>query len=113
MGIRIICLFVGFMFILIACGVPPEDWHKTRPGSDEQWMASMDTSMEKWMVASTYLPREKLKGLYGAGFFEIGDAIYSHHCDRHGNMIRLKFNDENKIWKQIKYETFGCLGDEE
>ena len=52
MGIRIICLFVGFMFILIACGVPPEDWHKTRPGSDDQWMASMDVSLERWIVAS-------------------------------------------------------------
>ena len=41
-------------------------------------------------------------------FFEIGDSIYSHHCDRHGNMIRMKYNDENNTWKQIKYETLGC-----
>jgi len=62
----------------------------------------------KWVIASTYLPREKLQGLQHAGFFEIGDSIYSHHCDSHGNMIRMKYNEENHTWKQIKYETLGC-----
>ena len=95
------------LFLVISgCGVPPEGWHKTH--LEEELMASMDASLEKWIVASQYLPKEKLQGLRGAGFFEIGDSIYSHHCDRHDNMIRLKFNDENKTWKQIKYETFGC-----
>jgi hypothetical protein len=63
----------------------------------------------KWVVASQYLPKEKLKGLQRAGFFEIQDSIYSHHCDRHGNMIRLKYDEEGKTWKQIKYETLGCV----
>tara|TARA_B100001123_G_scaffold229046_1_gene257701 strand:- start:1243 stop:1563 length:321 start_codon:yes stop_codon:yes gene_type:complete len=103
---RLIVIIV--FFILTSCGVPPEDWQNTRPGSDEQWMASMDASMEKWIVASQHLPKEKLEGLYSAGFFEIQDAIYSHHCDSKGNMLRLKYNEENKTWKQIKYETFGC-----
>ena len=62
----------------------------------------------KWVIASTYLPREKLQGLQHAGFFEIGDSIYFHHCDGHGNMIRMKYNEENHTWKQIKYETLGC-----
>ena len=63
----------------------------------------------KWVIASMYLPKEKLQGLQGAGFFEIGNSIYSHHCDRAGNMIRMKFDEENKLWKQIKYETHGCI----
>ena len=63
----------------------------------------------KWVIASQYLPTEKLKGLQRAGFFEIGNSIYSHHCDRAGNMIRMKFDEENKLWKQIKYETHGCI----
>ena len=71
--------------------------------------AAVDEPQEKWIVASQFLPREKLQGLYSAGFFEIGDSIYSHHCDRHGNMIRLKYNEEGNTWKQIKYETFGCV----
>ena len=96
------------ILLISGCGVPPEDWKDTRP-SDEQWMASMDTSLEKWIVASQYLPREKLQGLQHAGFFEIGDSIYSHHCDPHGNMIRMKYNGENNTWKQIKYETLGCV----
>ena len=95
--------------LLVGCGVPSEDWHKTRPGSDDQWMASMDVSLERWIVASQYLPKEKLQGLRGAGFFEIGDSIYSHHCDTAGNMIRLKYDEEKKVWKQIKYETHGCI----
>ena len=37
----------------------------------------------KWVVASQYLPREKLQGLTSAGFFTMNDSIYSHHCDRH------------------------------
>ena len=70
--------------------------------------AAVDESQEKWIVASQFLPREKLQGLVHAGFFEIGDSIYSHHCDRHGNMIRMKYEEEGRIWKIIKYETFGC-----
>ena len=101
-------IIITFLFIFVACGVPPEDWKDTRP-SDEQWMASMDASLEKWIVASQYLPKEKLQGLQRAGFFEIGNSIYSHHCDRAGNMIRMKFDEENKLWKQIKYETHGCI----
>ena len=62
----------------------------------------------KWVVASQYLPREKLQGLTSAGFFTMNESIYSHHCDRHGNMIRLKYNEETKTWKQIKYDTLGC-----
>ena len=97
------------ILLISGCGVPPEDWQNTRPGSDDQLMARMDASMEKWIVASQYLPREKLQGLQHAGFFEIGDSIYSHHCDSHGNMIRMKYNGENNTWKQIKYETLGCV----
>jgi len=96
------------ILLISGCGVPPDDWKNTRPGSDDQWMVRMDASLEKWIVASQYLPKEKLQGLRGAGFFEIGDAIYSHHCDSHGNMIRMKYNEENRTWKQIKYETLGC-----
>ena len=92
-----------------ACCVPPDNWKDTRPGSDEEWMASMDASMEKWIVASQYLPKEKLQGLQHAGFFTLKDGIYSHHCDGHGNMTRMKYNEENNTWKQIKYETHGCV----
>ena len=63
----------------------------------------------KWVIASQYLPREKLQGLRGAGFFEIKDTIYSHYCDSHGNMIRMKYNEDGHTWKQIKYETHGCI----
>ena len=65
----------------------------------------------KWIVASIYLPKEKLQGLRPAGFFEIENSIYSHYCDSHGNMIRIKFNEETKTWKKFKYETFGCIED--
>ena len=63
----------------------------------------------KWVIASQYLPREKLQGLRGAGFFEIKDTIYSHYCDSHGNMIRMKYNEDGHTWKQIKYETHGFI----
>ena len=98
--------YVIILLFLIGCGVPPEDWHKTH--LEEELMASMDASLERWIVASQYLPKEKLQGLRGAGFFEIGDSIYSHHCDSHDNMIRLKYDEGNNTWYQIKYETHGC-----
>ena len=63
----------------------------------------------KWVIASQFLPREKLQGLRGAGFFEIKNTIYSHYCDSHGNMIRIKYNEDGHTWKQIKYETHGCI----
>ena len=62
----------------------------------------------KWVVASQYLPKEKLKGMQSAGFFTINSSIYSHHCDPHGNMIRMKYDDEGKLWEQVRYETLGC-----
>ncbi len=63
----------------------------------------------QYTFLTKHLTKKKLQGLLSAGFFEIGDAIYSHHCDSHGNMIRLKYNEENNTWKQIKYETLGCV----
>ena len=106
---KVMIIKILLILLIFGCGVPPEDWKNTRPGSDEEWMARMEVSMEKWIAASQYLPRERLQGMQPAGFFEIADVIYSHHCDSHGNMIRYKFNEENRTWKQIKYETLGCL----
>ena len=56
--------------------------------------ADLEEYPPKWVVASQYLPREKLIGLRSAGFFEINNNIFSHHCDRHGNMIRMKYNED-------------------
>ena len=102
-------IIIAIIFTFVACGVPPDDWHKTHLESMNEDMASMDVSLERWIVASQYLPKEKLQGLQNAGFFELKEGLYSHHCDSHGNMIRLKYNEENNTWKQIKYETHGCL----
>ena len=87
-----IILIVVIIVLLTSCAPPTEEVYPP-----------------KWVIASMYLPKEKLQGLRGAGFFEIGNSIYSHHCDRAGNMIRMKFDEENKLWKQIKYETHGCI----
>ena len=109
----IFILYLIFIHFISSCGVPPEDWQNTHLEKlEDKWMASMDASMEKWIDASQYLPREQLQGLQSAGFFEIGDIVYSHHCDSHGNMIRLRFDEESKTWKKIKYETLGCGYDE-
>ena len=104
-----IILTIITLLLLSSCAVPPDDWQNTRPGSDDQWMASMDVSLERWIVASQYLPKEKLQGLQNAGFFELKEGLYSHHCDAAGNMIRLKYVEDKKAWKQIKYETHGCI----
>ena len=71
--------------------------------------ADIEEYPPRWVVASQYLPKEKLQGLRNAGFFEIGDSIYSHHCDSHGNMIRMKYDEEGKLWTQVRYETHGCI----
>ena len=87
-----IILTVVIIVLLTACAPPTEEAYPP-----------------KWIVASIYLPKEKIQGLRPAGFFEIEDTIYSHHCDNAGNMIRLKFDEEKKAWRQIKYETLGCI----
>ena len=69
--------------------------------------ADIEEYPPKWIIASYYLP--KMEGYRNAGFFEIGNSIYSHYCDSHGNMLRIKFNEKTKTWKKYKYETFGCL----
>jgi len=50
-----------------------------------------------------------MEGYHNAGFFTIDNKIYSHYCDNHGNMVRIKFDEETKTWKRFKYETFGCI----
>tara|TARA_Y100001951_G_C11279859_1_gene264613 strand:+ start:778 stop:1041 length:264 start_codon:yes stop_codon:yes gene_type:complete len=60
----------------------------------------------KWVIASYSLPR--MQGFIHAGFFEMDDTIYSHHCDSNGNMIRMKYDDEGRLWKRIGYDTYGC-----
>ncbi len=89
MGARII--LISSMMIVYGCAADIEEYPP------------------KWVVASQFLPKEKLVGMQSAGFFEINNSIYSHHCDRHGNMIRMKYDDEGKHWTQIKYETLGCV----
>ena len=86
--------YIVIILIILLCGCAPP-FEETYP--------------PKWVIASQYLPREKLQGLRGAGFFEIKDTIYSHYCDSHGNMIRMKYNEDGHTWKQIKYETHGCI----
>ena len=80
-----------FLIILLLCGCA----------------ADIEDYPPKWILASAYLP--KMEGYRNAGFFEIENSIYSHYCDSHGNMIRIKFNEEKKSWEKYKYETFGCL----
>ena len=80
-----------FLIILLLCGCA----------------ADIEDYPPKWILASAYLP--KMEGYRNAGFFSIQDSIYSHHCDSHGNMIRMKYEEEEKVWKQIKYETLGCV----
>ena len=69
--------------------------------------ADIEEYPPKWVIASTYLPR--IEGFFRTGFFEIGDSIYSHHCDNAGNMIRMKYDEEGKLWTQVRYETHGCI----
>ena len=71
---------IGILIIIVMISCAPLEEEKYPP---------------RWVVASTYLPREKLIGLRSAGFFEMNNSIYSHHCDNAGNMIRMKFDDEN------------------
>ena len=86
--------YIVLILIILLCGCAPPFEEAYPP---------------KWVIASQYLPREKLQGLRGAGFFEIKNTIYSHYCDSHGNMIRMKYNEDGHTWKQIKYETHGCI----
>ena len=93
-----IILTVFTILLLSSCAVPPDDWKNV----------TLEDYPPKWVVASQYLPKEKLVGLQSAGFFEINNSIYSHHCDQHGNMIRMKYDEEGKLWEQVRYETLGC-----
>jgi len=86
--------YIVLILIILLCGCAPPSEEPYPP---------------KWVIASIYLPREKIQGLRPAGFFEIGNSIYSHYCDDKGNMIRLKYDEKNQSWKQIKYETHGCI----
>ena len=86
--------YIVLILIILLCGCAPPTEEAYPP---------------KWVIASQFLPREKLQGLRGAGFFEIKNTIYSHYCDSHGNMIRMKYNEDGHTWKQIKYETHGCI----
>ena len=94
-----IILCVTIFLLMTSCAVPPDDWKNV----------TLEEYPPKWVKASAFLPKEQLKGLRSAGFFEIEENIYSHHCDDHGNMIRMKYDEEGKLWRQIRYETHGCI----
>ena len=91
-------IITAMILLLVGCGVPPDDWKNV----------TLEEYPPKWVKAAAFLPKERLQGLQPAGFFEIKDSIYSHHCDGHGNMIRMKYDEENTLWKIVKYETHGC-----
>ena len=91
-------IITAMILLLVGCGVPPDDWKNV----------TLEEYPPKWVKASAFLPKDQLQGLQHAGFFEIKDSIYSHHCDGHGNMIRMKYDEENTLWKIVKYETHGC-----
>ena len=90
-------IITAMILLLVGCGVPPDDWKNV----------TLEEYPPKWVKASAFLPKDQLQGLQHAGFFEIKDSIYSHHCDGHGNMIRMKYDEENTLWKILKYETHG------
>ena len=51
-----IILTIITLLLLSSCAVPPDDWQNTRPGSDDQWMASMDVSLEPVSYTHLTLP---------------------------------------------------------
>ena len=95
-------IIIASLILLVGCAVPPEDWTKVTL-ENEEWPP-------RGGKASAFLPREQLQGLVHTGFFELKEGLYSHHCDSHGNLIRMKYDEENTLWKQVKYETHGCGG---
>ena len=76
-------IIIVFLFIFVACGVPPEDWHKITPAPQTM-------------------------GLINAGFFNLDNNVYSQHCDSHVNQIWMKWDENSKLWKKVKYNTLGC-----
>ncbi len=61
----------------------------------------------QWERSMTKFP--KIEGFINAGFFSMRDSIYSQHCDSHGNQIWYKWDDNDQLWKHIKYNTLGCF----
>ena len=90
MGTRIICLFVGFMCILMACAVDP------RP---PLWLRAIET-----------LPQ--VEGFSRAGLFTINKKIYVQYCDSEGNQIWLRYNEGKHTWRQSRYNSQGCVDGE-
>ena len=78
-----IILCVTVFLLMTSCAVPPEDWHKVTPAP-------------------------QTTGLVNAGFFNLDKNLYSQHCDSHGNQIWMKWDEDSKLWKKVKYNTLGC-----
>ena len=78
-----IILTITTLLLLASCAVPPDEWHKVRPAPQTD-------------------------GLINAGYFTIDNNVYSQHCDSHGNQIWMKWSEDNKLWKKVKYNTLGC-----
>ena len=78
-----IILCVTIFLLMTSCAVEPEDWTKVKP------------------------PPQTL-GLERAGFFNIGDSLYSQHCDPKGNQIWMRWDENKELWKKVKYNTLGC-----
>ena len=60
-----------------------------------------------WVKSLETLPTQE--GYRNAGIFGMEGNVYAQFCDPHGNQKWFSYNKETYTWKQIKYETHGCI----
>ena len=93
-SVKILIIILTSSF-LISCAA---DEFTTRLNLTPKWVKSLET-----------LPRQD--GFRNAGMFGINDNVYAQFCDSHGNQKWFSYNKETHIWKQTRYETYGCKQD--
>ena len=60
-----------------------------------------------WLRAIETLP--PVEGFSRAGLFTINKKIYVQFCDRSGNQIWLRYNEDKNTWRQSRYNSQGCV----
>ena len=50
----------------------------------------------------------KLKGFKKIQIFKIRNKIFTKNCDHSNNKLFMKYSNENKNWKRVRYINTGC-----
>ena len=87
--------YFPIIFLLLGCGVDPNEKFAARLNYPPPWVKSIETL-------------RKPDGFRHAGIFRLNGTFIAQFCDPHGNQLWMKYDNKTTEWFGTKYVTLGC-----